>query len=163
MFQFLLLCCITALLITFASNFINSDIMCITHYISKTHLKISQEVLNALFNKKYAIFSIVTDIYSSLTILHRSVACPNIMGGGVPTQSIVQRVVSLHHFKILSYYLGHYPRSISSPSAYASLPSPNQIPYWSQYCRSFGNPGLRPSATAMSKIGRVAMYWPMVL
>ena len=84
------------------------------------------------------------------------------MGGGVTTHNSGQREVMLHHYVILSYYLGHYPRYRSTPYVYAYYPYLNLTPTRYHHHRSSGKPGLRSYATVMSKIVRVAIYWATV-
>ena len=64
---------------------------------------------------------------------------------------------------IISYYLGHYTSSRLTPYISASTLPPNRIPTCYHHRRSADDPGLCSSATAMSKLFCVTMYWSMVL
>ena len=101
-------------------------------------------------------------LLSSLTGILRYLSRSNLMGG-VPTQSRSQRAVSICHYAILSYCLFHYPISVSFPSTSASPPFLNLIHAYSQHRGSTGDPFLYSSATAMSKIGPVDIYWYTVI
>ena len=113
--------------------------------------------------KMLIIASIISSSLNYLTGICRSVACSNIMGSMVITQINRKISVRFRHYAIVSYYIGHYHRSSLYPSASVSPPSPNLICSCYRHCRSSGNPGLHSSTTVMSKIGRVAIYWAMVL
>ena len=111
----------------------------------------------------WIIDSIISSSLNYLTGLQRSVACSNIMGDRVLTQINRQRSVRLHNYAIVIYYLCHCHSSSIYPSGPASLPSQNRIRSCYRHCRSSGNTSIHSSVTNMSKIGRVDIYWVMVL